>query len=155
MSVFFLCYLTSSFYVFLLVFFLPFFFSSYPLLYQTLITVVDLQQKKILFHESFKTYICDKWICSTENSRSTPITDSILLHYYSAECGLSGSNVETHNLKVWTVTSDLPWTLSRVCLPIEPLYSHSAKRRMERNWGDQHWNASLLAADLVMTSESL
>ena len=35
--------------------------------------------------------------------------------------------------------------------PLNPLYSHSAKRRMERNWGSHHWNGSLHAADTLMT----
>ena len=30
------------------------------------------------------------------------------------------------------------------------LYSHSVRRRMERNWGSHHWNASLCAADSLM-----
>ena len=38
---------------------------------------------------------------------------SILLCYI-AECGLSGSSGQAHNLTIWTVTSDLPWTPSHV-----------------------------------------
>ena len=34
------------------------------------------------------------------------------------------------------------------CL-LNQLYSHSAKRCMERNWGSHHWNSSLCAADLL------
>ena len=39
--------------------------------------------------------------------------------------------------------------------PFSPLNSHSAKRRMERNWGSHHWNASLCAADSLMMIVSL
>ena len=34
--------------------------------------------------------------------------------------------------------------------PFNPLYSHSAKRRVERNWGNQRWNASLCVANSLM-----
>ena len=60
-----------------------------------------------------KTQIHDNWVCSTETNCLSPIPDIILLHYI-IECGLSGSNGQVHNLKIWTVTSDLPWTPSRV-----------------------------------------
>ena len=33
---------------------------------------------------------------------------------------------------------------------LNPLYSHSAKRHVERNWGNQHWNASLCVANSLM-----
>ena len=39
-----------------------------------------------------------------------------------------------------------PWNL---------LYPHSARRRMERNWGSHQWNASLHAADSLMMIVSL
>ena len=35
--------------------------------------------------------------------------------------------------------------------PLNPLFSHSAREGMERNWGSHHWNASLCAADSLMT----
>ena len=114
--------------------------------------------------ESLKTlwiaqYICMKdahsWrVYSTETNSSSPIPNFISSPYI-AGCGLSGSNRHAHNLKIWTVASDLPWTQSHVCLPIKPLYSHSARRRMERNWGSHHWNASLHATDSLMMIVSL
>ena len=53
-----------------------------------------------------------------EANCSSLIPDFILLRYI-AECGLSGSNGQAHNLNTWTVTSDLPRTPSRVRLPVE------------------------------------
>ena len=55
--------------------------------------------------------------------------------------------------KIWTFEQ-----LSQTCLgpqavlacPLNPLYSHSAKQRMEMNWGNHHWNASLCATDSLM-----
>ena len=58
------------------------------------------------------------------------------------------------------------WTFERsprTCLgpqavfacPLNPLYSHSARRRMERNWRSYHWNCSLRAADSLMMIVSL
>ena len=45
-----------------------------------------------------------------------------------------------------------PCSLAR---PTILLYSHSAKRRMERNWGSHHGNASLRAADSLVTIVNL
>ena len=67
-----------------------------------------------------KTHTCDNlWVCSTETNSSSPIPDSMSLRYI-AECGSNGSKRQAHNLKIWMVTSDLPWTVSHVRLPIEP-----------------------------------
>ena len=66
-----------------------------------------------------KTHIHDKWVHGTETKISSPIPDFTSLRYI-AECGLSGSNGQVHNFKIWTVASDLPWTLNRDWLPIEP-----------------------------------
>ena len=86
---------------------------------------------------------CDKlfkckvfWEASTAmiiESAALSITSFISLRYI-AECGLSGSNRQAHNLKIWTLASDLPWTPSRVRLPTNRLYSHQARWQMERNW---------------------
>ena len=43
----------------------------------------------------------------------------ILFRYAIAECGLSGSNGQLHNLNISTFASDLPWTPSRVRLPVD------------------------------------
>ena len=53
--------------------------------------------------------------------------------------------------------SDLPWTPRHAVFacPTILLYSHSAKRCMERNWGSHHGNASLRAADSLVTIVSL
>ena len=72
-----------------------------------------------LASKELKTHIGDNWVCGTETSDSTPTPNFISLRYI-VECGLSRSNGQAHNLKLWTVASDLPWTLSRVCLPVEP-----------------------------------
>ena len=67
-----------------------------------------------------KTHTCDNlWVCSTETNSSSPIPDSMSLRYI-AECGSNRSKRQAHNLKIWMVTSDLPWTVSHVRLPIEP-----------------------------------
>ena len=60
---------------------------------------------------NLKTHIRDKWACDTETNISSPISDFILLCYI-AECGLSGSNGQAHNFKIWMVTSVLPCSLA-------------------------------------------
>ena len=112
--------------------------------------------------ESLKTlwiaqYICIKdahsWrVYSTETNSWSPIPNFISSPYI-AECGLSESYTQAHNWKIWTVASDLPWTPSHVWMPIKPLYSHSARRRMERNWGSHHWNTSLRATDSLVNDD--
>ena len=79
-----------------------------------------------------KVYIRDKWVCSTEPSGSTVNLSSILLRYI-VECGLSGP---TGKCTIWKFERS-----PRTCLgpqamfacPLDPLYSHSAKRCMDRN----------------------
>ena len=63
-----------------------------------------------------------------ETNSSSPLPDFILL-LSIAECGLSGSNGKG---KIWTVFSDLPWTQAMFACPLNPLYSRSAKRHVER-----------------------
>ena len=77
--------------------------------------------------------------------RKSPI---IFHHAIIAECCVSGSNRQAHNLKIWTVSLDLPWIPSRVRLSVEPaLYAYSQTARgKELPWGNQHWNDSLCAA---------
>ena len=82
---------------------------------------------------------------------SSLIPNFSLLHYI-AECRLSGSNGQVHNLKIGTVTSDLP---CRVLLPVEPTLFAFNKTTHGKNWGNHHWNASLCAADLLMKIVSL
>ena len=53
---------------------------------------------------ALKTHI-HKWVCGTETIISSPIPVFILLHYIT-ESWLSGSNVQAHNWKIWTVASD-------------------------------------------------
>ena len=90
------------------------------------------------------THICDKLVCGMETNGSTAIY--FILLRYIAECGLSGSNRQENNLKIWMVALDpKPCSLA----PINLLYSHSAKT------AHHHWNASLHAADTQMTIVSL
>ena len=84
-----------------------------------------------------KTHIHDKWVCGTETNESTSIPDSISLRYI-AEFGLSGSNGQAQNVKIWTVASDLSWApRSRVRLLLEPaLFAFSSvKRRIWKGIG--------------------
>ena len=55
---------------------------------------------------------------------------------YIAECGLSGSNGQTHNLKIWTVASDLPWTPNCVRLPFEPAIFAFSKTAHGEEFGE-------------------
>ena len=97
-----------------------------------------------------KTHIRDKRVCGMETSQCISNPQIILLRYI-AECGLSGSNGSNGSNGL----SDLPWTPSMSTCLLSPLYSHSVKRCIEWTWGSHHWNASLRAADLLMTIVSL
>ena len=101
-----------------------------------------------------KTHICVKWVYGWETSCSKPIPDFISLCYI-AEWGLSGSNWQAHNLKVWTEYWTCFGPQAMFAYPLNLLYLHSAKHRMEMNCGNQHLNASLCAEDSQMTSASL
>ena len=102
---------------------------------------------------NLKAYIRDKRVCGTETSGATPIT--IPFHYaISLNADWAG---RTGICTIWKFERS-----PQICLgpqamfawPLNPLYSHSAKLCLERNWGNQHWNASLHAADSLMTSQS-
>ena len=56
-----------------------------------------------IHHFFLKTHIRDQWVCGRETNRSIPIPNFNLFNSYIAECGLSGSNMQAHNLKIWTV----------------------------------------------------
>ena len=52
--------------------------------------------------QELNTHDRDKWVCGTETNTSSPSPNFILLCYI-AECGLSGSSGQAHNLKIWKV----------------------------------------------------
>ena len=65
-----------------------------------------------------KIHIRDKGVCGKETIKFIAwFPKYFILLPYIPECGSKG---QVHNLKIWTVASDLPWTPSRVRLPIEP-----------------------------------
>ena len=80
---------------------------------------------------SLKANICYKWVCGTETSCLTTIPSSILLCCI-AECGLSGSNGQAHNLKFWT---------KHVHLPIDPTLFAFSETVHGKEMGNQHWNS--------------
>ena len=88
--------------------------------------------------KGLKTRIRDKGVCLTETSQCIADPQIILL-CYMAECGLSGSEGQAHNLKILNVRlSPCRGPQAVFACPLSSLYSHSAKRRMERNWGSHH-----------------
>ena len=68
-----------------------------------------------------KIHILYKWICRTETNISSLITDFIALSYIS-NCGLSRSNGQAHNLKMWTVCLGHTWD-HKLCLLARWTYS--------------------------------
>ena len=92
-----------------------------------------------------------------EINRTSLIPDFILVRYI-AECGLSGSNGLQASARFDKFERVPPICLgpqATFALPLRPLCSLSAIWRMERNWGSHHSNASLRAADALMTIASL
>ena len=94
------------------------------------------------------------WVCGTETNSSSPIPD-FKFHYAILLIDWAGP---TSKRTIWK-SEQLPQTClgsqAVFACPLSPLCSHSARRHMERNWGSHHWNASLRAADLLMTIVSL
>ena len=84
---------------------------------------------------ALKEHLCIKWVSRMETSSSTPIPNCISLRCI-AECGLSGSNSQVHNLKSWVVPSDLPWTPSHVLLPVEPALFPFSKTAHGEEFGE-------------------
>ena len=114
-------------------------------------TIISFSERSML-----KTHIHDKRVCHTETSQC--ITDpQIILLSFIAACRLSGSNGQARDLSIWTVGRLRPCLGPQAVYAslLSPLYSHSAKRLVERNWGNHHWNASLHAADSLITIVSL
>ena len=56
---------------------------------------------------------------------------------YIAECMIERVQKmeQAHNLKLWTVTSDLPWTPSSVRLSVKPALFAFSKTAQEKAWG--------------------
>ena len=100
---------------------------------------------------ALKPHIRDKWVCGTETNmvqRRCPISFCYAILLNADWVGPMGKR--TMYLKIWTVASDLPWTPSRVRLPVEPALFTFSKPVHGRNCGNHHWNASLCAADSLM-----
>ena len=88
-------------------------------------------------------------------ANASPADPQIILLHYITECGLSGSNGQAHNFKIWTVASGHALD-PKLCLLAHWACSIcSVKWHMERNWRSHHWNTSLCAADMLMTIVSL
>ena len=70
----------------------------------------------------------------------------------------AGPTGKAHNVKIWKVASDLPWSpISRIRLPIEPPLDYSLiciqqDGNMERNWGKVFKNAGLHTADSLKST---
>ena len=77
---------------------------------------------------------------------------------YIAKCGLSRSNSQNRNLKIWRVASDLPWTPSHVRLPIEPAlfaFSQTAHGKELGEWSSIEMLVYVHATDSLMTIVSV
>ena len=77
---------------------------------------------------NFKDFLRDKWVCDAKTKRLIADPWFNFGIRYIAECELSGSNGQAHNLKFWTVS----WTPSRVRLPVEPALFALSKTSREK-----------------------
>ena len=102
-----------------------------------------------------KASIREKWVCSTEINmvrRRCPVSFCYAISLNANWAGPTGKHT------IWQFQRSPQTCLgpqAMVACLLNLLYSHSAKRHMERNCGSHHWNASLCAADSLMTTKSL
>ena len=94
-----------------------------------------------------KTYICNNWVCGTETDISLMIPDFILL--------LSGP---TGKRTIWKLNGCLGPAVDPIPCSLA-LWTCSIRIQQDGAWkgigGSHHWNASLRAADSLMTIVSL
>ena len=98
-----------------------------------------------------KTHISDKWVCGTETSQciADPRINFVTLYRWMRIERVQRASAQFENLNCRLGPCLVVPQAVFACL-LSPLYSHSAKRCVERNWRRRHWNASLPAADSLM-----